>query len=194
MDNKNIQLAELLFGDIDKTPEYYEEKYPKRNLPDGALVTRIGPSPTGFVHLGNLYNAIIGERLAHQSGGTFFLRVEDTDAKREVEGAVELVISAMDFFGIHFDEGATADGDNGAYGPYRQRLRKEVYQCYAKELVKRGLAYPCFCSEDDLTAMRETQQSQKLNFGYYGQWAKCRDLTYEEIRSEEHTSELQSRI
>lgn len=182
MDNdKNIKLAELLFGNIDKTPEYYEEKYPKRDLPSGAFVTRIGPSPTGFVHLGNLYNAIIGERLAHQNGGTFFLRVEDTDAKREVEGAVELVISAMDFFGIHFDEGATADGDSGSYGPYRQRLRKEVYQCYAKQLVMRGLAYPCFCSEDDLTVMREKQMSQKLNFGYYGEWAKCRDLSYEEI-------------
>ena len=180
--NKNEQLAELLFGGIDKTPEYYEEKYPKRSLPEGAPVTRIGPSPTGFVHLGNLYNAIIGERLAHQNGGTFFLRIEDTDAKREVEGAVELVISAMDFFGIHFDEGASVDGDNGAYGPYRQRLRKEVYQCYAKELVKKGLAYPCFCSEDDLSKMREEQISDKLNFGYYGKWAKCRDLSIDDIK------------
>lgn len=180
--NKNEQLAELLFGGIDKTPEYYEEKYPKRSLPDGAPVTRIGPSPTGFVHLGNLYNAIIGERLAHQNGGTFFLRIEDTDAKREVEGAVELVISAMDFFGIHFDEGASVDGDNGAYGPYRQRLRKEVYQCYAKELVKKGLAYPCFCSEDDLSKMREEQIADKLNFGYYGKWAKCRDLSIDDIK------------
>lgn len=181
MDNNNLRLAELLFGNIDKTPEYYEEKYQKRNLPDGACVTRIGPSPTGFVHLGNLYNAIIGERLAHQSGGTFFLRVEDTDAKREVEGAVELVISAMDFFGIKFDEGASASGDNGSYGPYRQRMRKEIYQCYAKELVKRGLAYPCFCSEDELTKMREMQMSKKINFGYYGEWAKCRSLSYDEI-------------
>lgn len=180
--NKNEQLAELLFGGIDKTPEYYEEKYPKRSLPEGAPVTRIGPSPTGFVHLGNLYNAIIGERLAHQNGGTFFLRIEDTDAKREVEGAVELVISAMDFFGIHFDEGASVDGDNGAYGPYCQRLRKEVYQCYAKELVKKGLAYPCFCSEDDLSKMREEQISDKLNFGYYGKWAKCRDLSIDDIK------------
>ena len=180
--NKNEQLAELLFGGIDKTPEYYEEKYPKRSLPEGAPVTRIDPSPTGFVHLGNLYNAIIGERLAHQNGGTFFLRIEDTDAKREVEGAVELVISAMDFFGIHFDEGASVDGDNGAYGPYRQRLRKEVYQCYAKELVKKGLAYPCFCSEDDLSKMREEQISDKLNFGYYGKWAKCRDLSIDDIK------------
>ncbi len=181
MDNNNLRLAELLFGNIDKTPEYYEEKYKKRNLPDGACVTRIGPSPTGFVHLGNLYNAIIGERLAHQSGGTFFLRVEDTDAKREVEGAVELVISAMDFFGIKFDEGASANGDNGSYGPYRQRMRKEIYQCYAKELVGRGLAYPCFCSEDELTKMREMQMAKKINFGYYGEWAKCRSLSYEEI-------------
>lgn len=180
--NKNEQLAELLFGGIDKTPEYYEEKYPKRSLPEGAPVTRIGPSPTGFVHLGNLYNAIIGERLAHQNGGTFFLRIEDTDAKREVEGAVELVISAMDFFGIHFDEGASVDGDNGAYGPYRQHLRKEVYQCYAKELVKKGLAYPCFCSEDDLSKMREEQIADKLNFGYYGKWAKCRDLSIDDIK------------
>lgn len=181
MDNNNLRLAELLFGNVDKTPEYYEEKYKKRNLPDGACVTRIGPSPTGFVHLGNLYNAIIGERLAHQSGGTFFLRVEDTDAKREVEGAVELVISAMDFFGIKFDEGASANGDNGSYGPYRQRMRKEIYQCYAKELVGRGLAYPCFCSEDELTKMREMQMAKKINFGYYGEWAKCRSLSYEEI-------------
>lgn len=179
--DKNIMLANLLFKDIDKTPEYYEEKYPKRDLKENAPVTRIGPSPTGFVHLGNLYNAIIGERLAHQNDGTFFLRVEDTDAKREVEGAVELVISAMDFFGIKFDEGATENGDNGSYGPYRQRLRKEIYQCYAKQLVSMGMAYPCFCSEDDLAKMRETQIEGKHNFGYYGEWAKCRDMSYEEI-------------
>ena len=181
--NKNKELAELLFGHITKQPEYYEEKYPKRGLPEGAAVTRIGPSPTGFVHLGNLYNAIIGERLAHQSGGTFFLRIEDTDAKREVEGAAQLVISAMDFFGIRFDEGATADSDNGEYGPYRQRLRKEIYQCYAKKLVEEGMAYPCFCTEDELAAMREEQMSKKLNFGYYGEWAKCRDLSFDEIKA-----------
>ncbi|MBR5152173.1 MAG: glutamate--tRNA ligase [Clostridia bacterium] len=175
------KLAELLFGHIDKEPEYYETLYPKRNLPEGAKVTRIGPSPTGFVHLGNLYNAIIGERLAHQSGGVFYLRIEDTDAKREVEGAVELLLSAMDYFGIRFDEGATLDGDNGAYGPYYQRQRKEIYQCFAKELVRRGLAYPCFCSEERLFAMREEQMAGKDNFGYYGKWALCRDLSLEEI-------------
>ena len=175
------KLAELLFPNIDKKPEYYEELYPQRALGEGAKVTRIGPSPTGFVHLGNLYNAIIGERLAHQSNGTFYLRVEDTDAKREVEGAVELVLSAMAYFGISFDEGATTDGDNGSYGPYRQRQRKDIYQCFAKELVKRGLAYPCFCTEERLAEMRETQMSKKENFGYYGEWAVCRDLSYEEI-------------
>ncbi len=181
--NKNTELAELLFGHITESPEYYENKYPKRNLPEGAVVSRIGPSPTGFVHLGNLYNAIIGERLAHRSGGTFFLRVEDTDAKREVEGAVELVISAMDFFGIKFDEGATADGDSGSYGPYRQRLRKEIYQCFAKKLVEMGMAYPCFCTEQELKEMREEQISKKLNFGYYGEWAKCRGLSLDEIKT-----------
>lgn len=181
--NRNKELAELLFGHITEQPEYYEEKYPARDLPEGAPVTRIGPSPTGFVHLGNLYNAIIGERLAHQNGGTFFLRVEDTDAKREVEGAVELVITAMDFFGIHFDEGATADGDCGSYGPYRQRLRKEIYQCYAKSLVEMGMAYPCFCSEQELSDMREKQIAGKLNFGYYGEWAKCRNLSFDEIKA-----------
>ncbi len=178
------QLAELLFPHIDKTPQDLEKMYPKRELPEGAKVTRIGPSPTGFVHLGNLYNAIIGERLAHQSGGVFFLRVEDTDAKREVEGAVELVLSAMAYFGISFDEGVTEnDGYKGEYGPYRQRLRKDIYQCVAKALVERGMAYPCFCSEEKLTEMRETQISKKLNFGYYGEWAVCRNLTYDEIKS-----------
>ena len=145
----NNKLAELLFPHIDKTPEYYENLYPERNLGEGAKVTRIGPSPTGFVHLGNLYNAIIGERLAHQSGGVFYLRVEDTDAKREVEGAVELVLSAMDYFGIHFDEGAILgeDGkisDHGIYGPYKQSLRRSIYHVYAKYLVENcgnGLAF-----------------------------------------------------
>ncbi len=182
--NQGEKLAELLFPHIDKTPSDYEKIYPERNLPEGAKVTRIGPSPTGFVHLGNLYNAIIGERLAHQSGGVIFLRVEDTDAKREVEGAVELLLSSMDYFGITFDEGVTAgDGAKGDYAPYRQRLRKDIYGCIAKELVKMGLAYPCFCSEEKLTEMREEQISKKLNFGYYGEWAACRNLSYDEVKA-----------
>ena len=176
-------LANLLFPDITKTIEDYEAQYPPRNLPEGAVVTRIAPSPTGFVHLGNLYNAI-GERLAHQTGGVFYLRIEDTDQKREVEGAVEAVIDAMNFYGVHFDEGATVDGETGAYGPYRQRQRKEIYQTVAKSLVLRGLAYPCFCTEDDLKAMHEQQEAGKENYGYYGKYAVWRDRSYDDIAAE----------
>lgn len=175
------RLAQLLFPQITKTPEDYESIYPPRDLPAGAKVTRIGPSPTGFVHLGNLYNAVIGERLAHQSGGVFILRIEDTDAKREVAGAVGMILSAMDFFGVHFDEGALLDGDCGAYGPYRQRQRAEIYQAVAKRLVEQGQAYPCFCTEDEVARLRERQQAEKLNFGYYGAYAACRTLTLEQI-------------
>lgn len=175
------KLAELLFPNITKTLEDYEKEFPERNLPEGAVVTRIGPSPTGFVHLGNLFNAIIGERLAHQSEGVIFMRIEDTDTKREVPGAVKILIDAMTQFGVFFDEGATVDGDNGNYGPYRQRQRKDIYQCFAKQLVERGMAYPCFCAEEELEQMREQQKDNKQNFGYYGEYAKCRNLTYEQI-------------
>ena len=187
MDSQSCEkLAELLFPHVDKTPEEVEAAFPARDLPEGAKVTRIGPSPTGFVHLGNLYNAAIGERLAHQSGGLIILRVEDTDAKREVAGAVETLLAMMDFFGVPFDEGvllneAGEPEDRGDYGPYRQRQRKEIYQTVAKALVKKGRAYPCFCTEEELAALREQQQAQKLNFGYYGPFAKCRDLTLEQI-------------
>ena len=177
------QLAELLFPDIKDTPEDIIKRFPERNLPDGACVTRIGPSPTGFVHLGNLYNAIIAERLAHQSQGVFYLRIEDTDQKREVEGAVETLINAMAYFGVNFDEGATADGDNGNYAPYRQRQRKNIYQVFAKELVKQGKAYPCFLTENELNAIREQQTSNKENPGIYGKYAeKSRNLTIEQIK------------
>ena len=177
------QLAEFLFPDIKYTPEDIIKRFPERNLPDGACVTRIGPSPTGFVHLGNLYNAIIAERLAHQSQGVFYLRIEDTDQKREVEGAVETLINAMAYFGVNFDEGATADGDNGNYAPYRQRQRKNIYQVFAKELVKQGKAYPCFLTENELNAIREQQTSNKENPGIYGKYAeKSRNLTIEQIK------------
>ncbi|MEG2213449.1 MAG: glutamate--tRNA ligase family protein, partial [Clostridiales bacterium] len=175
------QLAQLLFGNLAHDIDDYEQLYPPRKLAAQALVTRIGPSPTGFIHLGNLYNAIIGERLAHQSNGVFFLRIEDTDHKREVAGAVEMILSALGFFGVHFDEGATVDGDQGAYGPYRQRQRKEIYQAVAKKLVLQGQAYPCFATEQELETMRQEQISLKVNFGYYGKWAKYRDLELAEI-------------
>ena len=178
------QLASLLFPEVTQTREDLEERFPPRDLPQGALVTRIGPSPTGFVHLGNLYNAIIGERLSHQSGGVFFLRIEDTDTKREVPGAVETVINAMAYFGVRFDEGATADGDSGAYGPYRQRQRKDIYHVIAKWLVEQGHAYPCFLTAEELDAIRERQTANKELTGFYGKYAEgSRNLSLEEIRA-----------
>ena len=178
------RLAELLFPSIDKTPEDYEAMYPERDLPEGAKVTRLGPSPTGFIHLGNLYGALIDERLAHQSGGTFYLRIEDTDDKRYVEGAVETVISSLRFFGINFYEGASEDGDKGAYGPYYQSNRGEIYQCFVKKLMQEGKAYPCFLTEDELAEIRAEQESAKVTTGIYGEYAsKSRNLTYEEIEA-----------
>lgn len=179
----NLQLADILFPDVTASPEDMEKRFPERSLPEGACVTRIGPSPTGFVHLGNLYNALIGERIAHQSGGVFYLRIEDTDNKREVEGAVETVINAMNYFGVHFDEGAVSDGDNGSYGPYRQRQRKDIYHVFAKHLVQRGLAYPCFLTAEEIDALREQQTAAKENPGVYGKYAKYRDITPEETKA-----------
>ncbi len=174
------RMAQLLFPHITKTPADYEALYPKRNLPEGAMVTRIAPSPTGFMHFGNLYGALIDERLAHQSGGIFYLRIENTDAKREVEGAVEVILTSLNAFGLKFDEGATAREDVGAYGPYRQRERAELYQTIAKDLVERGMAYPCFCTEEDLQELHEKQEAAGANYGYYGPWAIHANITVEE--------------
>ena len=177
-------LAALLFPDVTETPESLEEKYPLRQLPEGAVVTRMALSPTGFVHLGNLVQGLTAERMAHQSGGVLFLRVEDTDAKREVPGAVEVLINTLKHYGIHFDEGATMDGDSGAYGPYRQRQRADIYHVYAKKLVAEGMAYPCFCTEEQLAAMREQQEANKETTGYYGKYAMWRDRPLEDIRAQ----------
>ena len=173
------KLADALIPDADVKPlEYYEEKYPLRGLPEGAQVTRLAPSPTGFMHIGNLYVALANERIAHQSGGIFYLRIEDTDEKRKVEGAVEVIHKSLKYFGVNFDEGADLCGE---YGPYYQRQRAEIYHAYAKDLIKKGLAYPCFCTEEDLEKTREYQTENKLLPGYYGEFAKCRNLTEEEI-------------
>ena len=177
-------LADLLFPVLTETPESLEEKFPVRNVPEGAVITRMAPSPTGFVHLGNLVQGMISERMAHQSGGVLFLRVEDTDAKREVPGAVEVLINTLKHYGIQFDEGATIDGDSGEYGPYRQRQRAFAYHVYAKKLVQEGKAYPCFCTEDELTAMRQQQENNKENFGYYGKYAIWRDRPIEDIKAQ----------
>lgn len=175
------QLAERLFPDVTTTVDDLEARYPARDLAEGAMITRLGPSPTGFIHIGNLYGALIDERLAHQSGGSFLLRIEDTDDKRKVEGAEALIIRAMEYFGIHFDEGVTLSGDKGDYGPYHQSERVEIYQAVAKHLVAQGKAYPSFATEEDLAKIREAQEAQKLNTGYYGKWATDRNLTLEEI-------------
>lgn len=177
-----IALAELLFPDISATPEEIEARYPARSLPEGAKVTRIAPSPTGFMHLGNLFGAVADERLAHQSGGIFYLRVEDTDQKREVEGGVGMILDVFADYQLPFDEGVTAGGETGAYGPYRQRQRAPIYQAMAKWLVGNGKAYPCFCTEEELAAIRETQAATKENFGYYGKYAVYRDKPIEQIR------------
>lgn len=173
------KLAAALVPDENVKPlSYYEEKYPERNLPQGAQVTRLAPSPTGFMHIGNLFVALANERIAHQSGGVFYLRIEDTDDKRKVEGAVEVIHTSLRYFGVNFDEGADLCGE---YGPYYQRQRAEIYHAYARDLIERGLAYPCFCTEEDLESIRAYQTENKLLPGYYGEFAKCRNLTEEEI-------------
>ena len=177
-------LAELLYPNITETPEEVEARFPERNNPEGAVITRMAPSPTGFVHLGNLVQGLTSERMAHQSEGVLFLRVEDTDAKREVPGAVEVLIDTLKHYGIQFDEGATVDGDSGNYGPYRQRQRASIYHVFAKKLVAEGHAYPCFCTEEELSAMREKQEANKETTGYYGQYAMWRDRSLEDVKAQ----------
>ena len=170
----SIELSELIYPEIASDTDY-EAMYPKRNLPEGAKVTRLGPSPTGFIHLGNLYGAFVDERLAHQSNGVFYLRIEDTDDKRFVENAVETIISSLAFFGIKFDEGVTENGDIGSYGDYTQSHRGEIYRFYAKKLLAEGKAYPCFLTEEEISAIREKQEQEKLAPGIYAGWSKYRD-------------------
>ena len=176
------RLAALLYPDVTTLPADMEKLYPPRNLPEGAKVTRFAPSPTGFVHFGSLFPTRVSERLAHQSGGIFILRIEDTDAKREAEGAAENLIQAYARYGIHFDEGAVIGGNHGDYGPYRQSERAKIYQTYGQELVRQGKAYPCFCTEEELSAIRAEQEELKVTPGYYGKWAKWRDASLHEIQ------------
>ena len=174
------ELADLIFPDA-KEISYYEEKYPERNLPEGAIVTRFAPSPTGFVHLGSLYQVVIARKMAKQTNGVFFLRVEDTDQKREVENGVTGIIESLRDFGLIPDEGMTSETEEiGSYGPYKQSLRKEIYQAYAKHLLEQGKAYPCFASAEELDEMRAKQEAAKVRPGYNGVWAKYRNLSVEE--------------
>ena len=154
MENINLKLANLLFPNITKTPADMETEFPMRDLPEGARVTRMAPSPTGFVHFGNLFPALVSERLAHQSGGVFILRIEDTDFARKVDGAVETIIDSFAHYGLLFDEGVTKTGESGDYGPYSQSQRAPIYHVYAKDLVERGYAYPCFYTKEEIDAIR----------------------------------------
>ncbi len=177
-------LADLLLPEIDKTPDYYENLYPARNLPEGARVTRIAPSPTGYLHLGTLFAALVNRITATSTGGIFYTRIEDTDKKREIEGGIEDIIDGLNRFGITIDEGfVSGTEENGEYGPYQQSRRAEIYQTYVKELIRQGLAYPCFCTAEELEAVRGEQEAQKLRTGYYGKFAKHRDITYEEAKA-----------
>lgn len=186
----NKELSELIFSDIRKSPSDYEKIYPKRKMADNAMVTRLGPSPTGFIHLGNLYGAFVDERLAHQSDGVFYLRIEDTDDKRYVDNAVDTIISSLDFFGINFDEGVTAYGENGEYGPYIQSERGEIYRSFAKKLIADGNAYPCFLSENEISDIRTLQEEKKISPGIYSGYSKYRDWD----KSPEIEEEIISRI
>lgn len=174
MDNK--QLADLIFPDA-KDISYYEEKYARTNLPEGAYVTRVAPSPTGNVHIGTIYQALVGKTLAHQTGGVFFARIEDTDQKREMDGGITQIIESLELFDVAPDEGMISETESkGNYGPYKQSQRKEIYEAYAKYLLEQGKAYPCFASAEELEEMRQKQEALKVRPGYYGIWAKYRNL------------------
>lgn len=178
----NKELANLIFPDIIKTIEDYEKQYPKRNLKEGAVVTRYAPSPTGFVHIGNLLQASMARKVATQTEGVFFLRIEDTDQERIVENGVTNIIRDLNNFGIVFDEGMTSeDTEKGVYGPYIQSKRKEIYQTFAKFLIEKGLAYPCFYTPEELAEIREIQEASKQRIGCYGKYAKYRDLPNEMV-------------
>ena len=177
----NKELADLIFPNVSSDVSIYETKYPERKLPEGAVVTRFAPSPTGFVHMGSLRSAFIERFVPKITGGIFYLRIEDTDGKRTVENGINGIIKDLNDFDITIDEGPINDTEDvGEYGPYIQSKRKEIYEAYAKKLIEEGLAYPCFCSEKDLEVMREKQEHKKSRIGYYGNWAKCRNLTNEE--------------
>ena len=183
MDNNNL-LAELLLPNIDKTPEYYESLYPARKLCEGARVTRIAPSPTGYLHLGVLFAALVNRITATSTNGIFYTRIEDTDKKREVSGGIEDIIDGLNRFGITIDEGFISGNEQkGDYGPYKQSERAQIYQTYVKELIRQGLAYPCFCTSQELEAVRNEQEAKKLKTGYYGKFAKHRNITFEEAKA-----------
>ena len=197
-DEKLKELADLMFPGITKTVEDYEKMYPERNLKEGARVTRFAPSPTGFVHMGSLLSAFEDYKAAKDTDGVFYLRIEDTDQKRSVENGITGILNDLKNFDIIPDEGMTSEeNERGEYGPYIQSKRREIYHAFAKDLVLRGLAYPCFCTAEELNETREIQELNKERIGYYGSFAKCRSLSIEEAiekikNGEEFTVRLKS--
>lgn len=182
MDSKYEKLANLIFPDITETIEDLEKRYPERSLKEGAEVTRYAPSPTGFLHTGALFTSLINKKIADQTGGVFYLRLEDTDTKREVEGSAKDVLEGLEAYGLTPVEGLSKNGESiGNYGPYRQSEREKIYKICAKELVRKGLAYPCFCTSDDLDKLRSMQEKEKIRPGYYGQFARCRNNSVDEM-------------
>ena len=177
----NKELAELMFPNVKHDVDYYEALYPERNLPEGAVVSRFAPSPTGFVHMGSLLSAFIASKVPKETNGVFYLRIEDTDGKRSVENGVQGIIDDLNNFDIKIDEGVVSETEQiGKYGPYIQSERKEIYDTYAKHLVEEGLAYPCFCTQEEIDETRKMQELNKERIGIYGSYAKCRFLTNEE--------------
>ena len=176
----NKQLADLIFPEIKETLEGLEKRYPKRDLPENAEVTRFAPSPTGFLHTGSLFTSLICRKVATQTGGVFYIRLEDTDTKREIQGSGEQLLSQLKVFNIVPDEGYLGNDEKGNYGPYIQSKRADIYKTAIKWLIEQGRAYPCFCSPEDLDEIRKEQEKQKQNPGYYGEYARCRNLTNEE--------------
>ena len=179
----HAKLAQLLFPQVTETPQQLlEQRYPRRTLKEGAQITRFAPSPTGFLHIGGVFSAMVSERVAHTTGGKVILRIEDTDKKREVQGGVDLIVQGLRDFGIEFDEGALGDGkESGDYGPYTQSQRGPLYHVFARDLVEKGLAYPCFCTGEEIEEIRRGQEAQGVTPGYWGEYARCRDRSLEEI-------------
>ena len=177
----NKELADLMYPNVSKTISDYERMYPERNLPEGAVVSRYAPSPTGFVHVGNMLACFIENFVPNQTEGVFYLRIEDTDQKREIEGGIENIVDAIKTIGLDYKEGVVSkDKELGNYGPYIQSKRIDIYHTFAKYMIENDLAYPCFCTQEEIDASREEQKINKTRIGYYGEYAVCRNLTNEE--------------
>ena len=176
----NLDIANLIFPDVDASLDKLEERFPLRDLPEGAEVTRFAPSPTGFLHTGSLFTSLICHKVAHQTNGVFYVRLEDTDTKREIQGSGLQLLDQLKIFGVTPDEGYLGDHEEGKYGPYVQSQRAEIYKTVIKHLLIEGKAYPCFCSQEELEEIRKEQESKKQNPGYYGEYARCRNLSNEE--------------